>query len=103
MHIHETLVYMDDEGKVVPGLAESWSVSADKLTWTFKLKKGVRFHDGTPFNAQSVKQTLDRILNPATGSPRRSTPRPSRVPRGGRAQIAPATAKPRAFSPSSRL
>ena len=73
MHIHETLVYMDDEGKIVPGLAESWSVSADKLTWTFKLRKGVRFHDGTPFNAQSVKQTLDRILNPATGSPRRST------------------------------
>jgi peptide/nickel transport system substrate-binding protein len=64
---------MDDEGKVVPGLAESWSVSADKLTWTFKLRKGVRFHDGTPFNAQAVKHTLDRILNPATGSPRRST------------------------------
>src|SRR3970040_1820680 len=44
MHIHETLVYQDDEGKIVPGLAESWAVSADKLTWTFKLRKGVRFH-----------------------------------------------------------
>ncbi|MDP2625655.1 MAG: ABC transporter substrate-binding protein [Candidatus Rokubacteria bacterium] len=73
MHIHETLVYQDDEGKIVPGLAESWSVSADKLTWTFKLRKGVRFHDGTPFNAQAVKHSLDRLLNPATGSPRRST------------------------------
>src|SRR3970282_1077539 len=58
MHIHETLVYQDDEGKIVPGLAESWSVSADKLTWTFKLRKGVRFHDGTPFNAQAVKHSL---------------------------------------------
>jgi len=73
MHIHETLVYQDDEGKIVPGLAESWAVSADKLTWTFKLRKGVRFHDGTPFNAQAVKHSLDRLLNPATGSPRRST------------------------------
>ena len=55
-----------------PALATSWSTSDDKLTWTFKLRQGVRFHDGTPFNAAAVKATFDRIRDPATASPRRS-------------------------------
>ena len=72
MHIHQTLVYPDLEGNIQPVLAESWSVSDDKLTWTFKLRKGVTFHDGTPFNAESVKYTFDRINDPDIGSPRKS-------------------------------
>jgi peptide/nickel transport system substrate-binding protein len=72
MHLHETLVYLGDDGGIRPGLAESWTVSTDKLTWTFKLRGGVKFHDGTPFTAQAVKYTIDRIRNPATASPRRS-------------------------------
>jgi peptide/nickel transport system substrate-binding protein len=44
-----------------PALAESWELSADKLTWTFKLRKGVTFHDGTPFNADAVIFQLDRV------------------------------------------
>lgn len=71
--MYEALTKQDENGKVGPGLALSWTVSADKRTWTFKLRPGVTFHDGTPFNAQAVKFTYDRILNPATGSPRRST------------------------------
>ena len=72
MHIHQTLVYPDLEGKTQPVLAESWSVSDDKLTWTFKLRRGVKFHDGAPFNAEAVKYTFDRIKDPAIGSPRKS-------------------------------
>lgn len=51
--------------KVYPGLAESWTVSEDGKFYTFKLKRGVKFHDGTPFNAEAVKFSFDRILEPA--------------------------------------
>jgi len=66
--VYDTLVYMTNDYKFVPGLAESWEVSTDATTYTFKLKKGVKFHDGTPFNAQAVKDNLDRIVNPDTKS-----------------------------------
>ena len=46
-----------------PGLAESWKVGDDKLTWTLNLRKGVKFHDGTDFNAEAVVYNLDRIAN----------------------------------------
>jgi peptide/nickel transport system substrate-binding protein len=48
-------------------LAESWSVSADKLTYSFRLQSGVLFHDGTPFTSSDVKASYDRILHPAPG------------------------------------
>jgi len=51
-----------------PGLAASWDVSADATTYTFKLRKDVKFHDGTPFNAQAVKFTFDHIVDPNTKS-----------------------------------
>ena len=54
----------DDSTEVVPGLAESWQVSPDGLAWTFKLRKGVRFHDGTPLDAAAVKFTFDRVIDP---------------------------------------
>ena len=51
--------------KVLPVLAESWEPSADGETWTFKLREGVTFHDGTPFNAEAVRfNIMDRMLNP---------------------------------------
>jgi ABC-type transport system substrate-binding protein len=51
--------------KVLPVLAESWEQSADGLTWTFHLREGVKFHDGTPFNAEAVRfNIMDRMLNP---------------------------------------
>lgn len=48
---------------IASGLAESWSVSEDGLTYTLKLRKGVTFHDGTPFDAQAVQVNFDRLLN----------------------------------------
>src|SRR5256886_245155 len=64
--IFETLVATpDDSTEVIPGLAESWTTSSDGLTWTFKLRKGVRFHDGTALDAAAVKFTFDRVIDPA--------------------------------------
>ena len=54
-NVHEGLVfYKDETTDTEPGLAESWTISPDGLTYTFKLRKGVKFHDGTPFNADAV-------------------------------------------------
>lgn len=69
--VYDTLVYRDPaSGQFVPGLAESWEISADGLIYTFRLRSGVRFHDGTIFNAQAVAANLDRITNPETASQR---------------------------------
>jgi len=66
--VYDTLVWQDLDGNFVPGLAESWEVSDDGLIYTFHLRKDVKFHDGSPFNAQAVKFNLDRIVNPQTKS-----------------------------------
>ena len=71
MHIHETLVKYDVDMNLIPSLAESWEVSENALSWTFRLRKGIFFHDGTTFNAEAVKYTFDRLLNLSNGSPRR--------------------------------
>ena len=61
----ETLVaFAEESTQLVPGLAESWTISKDGLTYTFKLRKGIAFHDGTPFNAQAVKFSIERQINP---------------------------------------
>ena len=54
------------------GLATSWGVGPDNVTWTFHLRRNVKFQDGTPFNANAVKVTLDSINDPATGAYRRA-------------------------------
>ncbi|MEG0473475.1 MAG: ABC transporter substrate-binding protein, partial [Solibacillus sp.] len=60
-NLYETLVSRDANGDLAPGLAESWT-QIDDLTWEFKLKQGVKFHDGEAFNAEAVKTSFDRIL-----------------------------------------
>jgi peptide/nickel transport system substrate-binding protein len=52
-------------GEIEPGLAESWTPSEDGLTFTFKLREGVTFHDGTPFNADAVLFNVNRQIDPA--------------------------------------
>ena len=54
--------YSGESAKIVPDLAESWTVSPDAKVITFKLKKDIKFHDGTPFNAEAVKFNWDRML-----------------------------------------
>ena len=56
------------EAKIVPALAESWEVSPDGLTYTFKIRDGVKFHDGTPVNAEAVKFSFDRLLSVGMGA-----------------------------------
>ena len=63
--LFDTLTGRDASGKASPKLALSWTSSADYKTWTFKLRPNVKFHDGTPFNAQAVKWNFDRQKNPA--------------------------------------
>jgi peptide/nickel transport system substrate-binding protein len=53
-HIFETLVRVDTDLKIQPGLAESWETPDDGKTWRFHLREGISFHDGTPFNAAAV-------------------------------------------------
>ncbi len=65
VNIYEGLLkYNKDSTQVEPCLAESWDVSPDGLTYTFHLKKGVKFQDGTDFNAAAVKTNIDRQLPP---------------------------------------
>lgn len=59
-NIFETLTKINADGKVTPLLAESWEISPDLRTYTFKLRKGVKFSNGEPFNAQAVKFSFDR-------------------------------------------
>src|SRR5580704_13076183 len=62
--IYDSLIrYKSGTTEVAPGLAEKWDVSADGLTYTFHLRKGVLFQDGTPFNAKTYVQGIDRLLN----------------------------------------
>lgn len=60
-NVFEGLTRFMGDGSVVPGLAESWEISDDGLTYTFKLRSGVTFHDGTTMDAEDVKFSLDRI------------------------------------------
>ncbi len=60
--MYENLVRFNAKMQIEPGLAESWTQSADGLVWTFKLRKGVHFHDGTPLDAKAVKYFFDRVL-----------------------------------------
>lgn len=64
MNVYDGLVrYQDGTLEVEPALAESWNISDDGLTYTFRLREGVRFHDGSPLDAEAVKFNFDRMLD----------------------------------------
>jgi peptide/nickel transport system substrate-binding protein len=67
-HVFDSLVWQYPLGEFHPGLATEWSANDDATEYTFKLREDVMFHDGTPFNAEAVKFTFDRIVNPDTQS-----------------------------------
>ncbi len=62
VNLYDTLIYPTSTGDIVPHLAESWDAAADGLTWTFYLKKGVKFHDGSELTAEDVVFTMDRLI-----------------------------------------
>jgi peptide/nickel transport system substrate-binding protein len=72
-YVVETLTRLAPDGSIQPYLAESWTVSADGRQYTFKLRQGVTFHDGTPFNAQTVKWNFDRLKDPQVRVPGRAS------------------------------
>lgn len=64
-NIFDTLViYSDEKGTVEPGLAESWELSDSGLEWTFKIREGVKFHDGEELSAESIKFNFERWADP---------------------------------------
>ncbi|MGH7264826.1 MAG: ABC transporter substrate-binding protein, partial [Candidatus Rokuibacteriota bacterium] len=69
-NVQEGLVKVDQHGTLVPWLAERWH-TPDSLTYTFVLKKGVRFHNGRELKAADVKFVLERAMNPETKHPHR--------------------------------
>ena len=67
--VAESLLNVDQTGKVQPQLATKWTESADGQTWTFELRDGVKFSDGAPLDASAVKANLDRTLDPTSVCP----------------------------------
>ena len=70
--IFNGLVRLDEEQVAVPALAEDWDISEDGLTYTFYLREGVTFHDGSEFTSADVKYTFDEILNEENNAPYRN-------------------------------
>src|SRR5262247_4397135 len=58
-HVFEALTHVDEDARLVPGLAESWR-AVDATTWEFKLRKGIKFHDGAELTAEDVAFSIDR-------------------------------------------
>ena len=63
--IFDTMTFLDDRGNAQPKLAVSWSRSDDLKTWTFKLRPGMKFQDGSPVDAAAIKWNIDRQKDPA--------------------------------------
>lgn len=70
--LYSNLTRLKVDMSIEPDLAESWSANDDLTEWTFKLRQGVKFHDGSPFSAEDVVETFKAILNPDNASPGRN-------------------------------
>jgi peptide/nickel transport system substrate-binding protein len=71
-NVYEGLVQFAPDGSPAPQLAESWNISADGRAYTFHLRRGVRFHDGTPFDAAAAQFSLQRAIAPDSVNPQKS-------------------------------
>ncbi|MFT2690379.1 ABC transporter substrate-binding protein [Clavibacter zhangzhiyongii] len=69
--LYNRLVRLDEQGRTIPDLAEDWSASADATTWTFRLRRDVRFHDGIPLHGRR-RHRLDRAHHRPGHRPRRA-------------------------------
>jgi ABC-type transport system substrate-binding protein len=68
-NLYDGLTQFGPDARVMPALAAGWELSTDSRTWTFTLRKGVRFHNGREMKADDVRYSLERVLNPRTHSP----------------------------------
>lgn len=68
VQVFDQLIMSDERGNLSPGLATAWELAPDAMSLRLRLRENVRFHDGTPFNAEAVKFTFDSIVDPRTGS-----------------------------------
>ena len=75
-NIHSGLVRADPNGNIVPDMATSWDVKDEGRTYVFHLHKGIKFHDGTPADAEAIKWNIDYILDPANTADARVFLRP---------------------------
>jgi len=66
--VYDSLFEVDRSGRVKPELVESWSRSGDGLRWSFNIRRGIRFHDGSELTALDVKYTIDEVLSPKNNS-----------------------------------
>lgn len=71
-NVYEPLVAIDVDGEIVPALAETWDISEDGLTYTFHLREGVTFHDGTPFTSADAVWALTEIISDESVAARKS-------------------------------
>ncbi len=72
-NVYETLTKIQSDSRTTPLLAESWTVSPDLKTWTFKLRRGAAFHNGEPFNAAAVKFSFERAVDKASTNKDKAT------------------------------
>lgn len=68
-HIYDTLVYLGEDKLPRPNLAESWQIKDGGKTVVFKIREGVKFHDGTDLDAEAVAFTFNRLIDPKTAAP----------------------------------
>ena len=69
LHSFECLLVVDKDGQLAPGQAESWETSEDGLTWTFHLREGLKWSDGTPLTANDFVYSWKRVCDPMTAAP----------------------------------
>src|SRR5262249_46647452 len=77
-NVYGKLVDIDAKFGIVPQLAQSWEIRNGGLSYVFKLRPGVKFHDGSDFNAETVRWNFERMRDPQVASPRRSEIAPVR-------------------------
>lgn len=68
-NLHSGIFVIGESGDISPGIAKSWYVEEDNLTWIFNLRKGARFHNGKEISAEDVKYCYERLLSPRLNSP----------------------------------